>query len=354
MQTIETVPLKSYSTRGGSSRPFAPRLLGRRPRLASLVHRRRFSSDASAGPKSVLPPPDMLVPRETGVEHVAEPFRLPHDADGALTQYMRHVGEVGLITPQQEIELAARIRQGDESARDHMIRANLRLVIKIAREYDGLGLPLLDLINEGNIGLMKAVERFDPAKGGKLSTYGSWWIKQSIRRAIANQSKTIRLPVHVTDLIWKIRKAERRLHDVLDRDPTDAEIAAEMGMSVPRVSEIRQASVRTASLDAPLGDDDTSRLGDVVQDENAANPFTEAEERVSTDLVMELIKKLNARESTILKLRFGLDNGREITLEELGRKFGVTRERIRQLQNAALAKLRRMIEKLDHMPVVAV
>jgi len=298
----------------------------------------------------------MLVPREAGVEaapEVTATFRPPHDADGALSFYMRRVGEVGLITPQQEIELAARIKNGDEAAREHMIRANLRLVIKIAREYEGLGLPILDLINEGNIGLIKAVERFDPAKGGKLSTYGSWWIKQAIRRAIANQSKTIRLPVHVTDLIWKMRKLENRLQEEFGREATDEELAAELGLSVPRVAEIRQAAVRTASLDAPLGDDDSSRLVDVVQDHNAVNPFAEVEERVSTDLVRQLINRLNPRESTILKLRFGLDSGRETTLEELGRKFGVTRERIRQLQNSALSKLRRMIEKLDHMPVAA-
>src|SRR5580765_1998664 len=184
---------------------------------------------APEAPKGTAPLP---VPRvEEIVATVVGRERASYDGDTAIKLYLREIGQVKLLTPLEEIELADRIKKGDKKAREQMIKANLRLVVKIAHDYEGLGLPLLDLINEGNIGLMKAVERFDPAKGGKLSTYGSWWIKQSIRRAIANQSKTIRLPVHVTDLIWKIRKAERRLHDVLDRDPTDAEIAVEMGMS---------------------------------------------------------------------------------------------------------------------------
>src|SRR5437867_1743833 len=178
-----------------------------------------------------------------------------YDGDTAIKLYLREIGQVKLLTPQEEIELAARIRRGDKKAREQMIKANLRLVVKIAHDYEGLGLPLLDLINEGNIGLMKAVERFDPAKGGKLSTYGSWWIKQSIKRALANQSKTIRLPVHLVDKISKMRRTAMKLQEVLGREPTDEELADELGMTASRVAQLRTAAIRPASLDAPIGDE---------------------------------------------------------------------------------------------------
>ena len=276
-----------------------------------------------------------------------EELRASYDAESTLSLYMRHVGEVPLLTPEQEIVLAARIKQGDESAREHMIRANLRLVVKISREYDNLGLPLLDLINEGNIGLMKAVERFDPTKGGKLSTYGSWWIKQSIRRALANQSKTIRLPVHVVDKLCKIRRVATRLQEELGREPSDAELSHEMGIPAWRVAEMRQASVRPASLDAPMGDDDTSRLSDIVEDENSVDPYEQLEGKTVTHMMLDFVETLPNREATILRMRFGLNGERERTLEEVGQMFGVTRERIRQLQNIALVKLKRMIDKMD-------
>ena len=276
-----------------------------------------------------------------------EELRASYDAESTLSLYMRHVGEVPLLTPEQEIVLADRIKRGDESAREHMIRANLRLVVKISREYDNLGLPLLDLINEGNIGLMKAVERFDPAKGGKLSTYGSWWIKQSIRRALANQSKTIRLPVHVVDKLCKIRRVATRLQEELGREPSDAELSHEMGIPAWRVAEMRQASVRPASLDAPMGDDDTSRLSDIVEDENSVDPYEQLEGKTVTHMMLDFVETLPPREATILRMRFGLNGERERTLEEVGQMFGVTRERIRQLQNIALVKLKRMIDKMD-------
>ena len=179
---------------------------------------------------------------------------------------MREIGQVKLLTPQEEIELAARIKQGDKKAREHMIKANLRLVVKIAHDYDGLGLPLLDLINEGNIGLMKAVERFDPAKGGKLSTYAAWWIKQSIKRALANQSKTIRLPVHLVDKISRMRRIATKLHEVYGREPTDEELGEELGVPSSRVAQLRSASVRPASLDAPIGDENSNTYAEVVDD----------------------------------------------------------------------------------------
>src|SRR3984957_18144909 len=270
-----------------------------------------------------------------------------HDGDMAIKLYLREIGQVKLLTPEEEIELAARIKKGDKKAREHMIKANLRLVVKIARDYEGIGLPLLDLISEGNIGLMKAVERFDPAKGGKLSTYGSWWIKQSIKRALANQSKTIRLPVHLVDKISRMRKTAMKLQEVFGREPTDEELAEEMGMSPSRVAQMRTAAIRPASLDAPIGDDDSNNFAEVVQDENADTPYEQLEEKTVTRMLREMVKTLDPREATILQYRFGLDGGSEKTLEEVGAKFGVTRERVRQIQNIALHKLRRMIEKLE-------
>jgi RNA polymerase primary sigma factor len=270
-----------------------------------------------------------------------------YDGDTSIRLYLREIGQVKLLTPQEEIELAAKIKKGDKKAREQMIKANLRLVVKIARDYEGIGLPLLDLISEGNIGLMKAVERFDPAKGGKLSTYGSWWIKQAIKRALANQSKTIRLPVHLVDKISKMRRTGMKLQEELGREPTDEELAGELGMTAARVRQMRLASIRPASLDAPIGDDDSNNFSDVVEDENATSPYDNLEDKTVTGMLQDMVKHLDEREATILRFRFGLDGGTEKTLEEVGEKFGVTRERVRQIQNLALKKLRKMIEKLE-------
>jgi len=273
--------------------------------------------------------------------------RAAYDGDTAIKLYLREIGQVKLLTPQEEIELAARIKKGDKKAREQMIKANLRLVVKIARDYEGIGLPLLDLISEGNIGLMKAVERFDPAKGGKLSTYGSWWIKQSIKRALANQSKTIRLPVHLVDKISKMRRTALRLQEELGREPTDEELGEELGTTAARVAQMRMAAVRPASLDAPIGDEDSNNFAEVVQDESADTPYEQLEEKTVTRMLQEMVKTLDNREATILRARFGLDGGVQKTLEEVGQKFGVTRERVRQIQNIALRKLRKMIEKME-------
>lgn len=273
--------------------------------------------------------------------------RSSYDGDTAIKLYLREIGQVKLLTPQEEIELAARIKKGDKRAREQMIKANLRLVVKIARDYEGIGLPLLDLISEGNIGLMKAVERFDPAKGGKLSTYGSWWIKQSIKRALANQSKTIRLPVHLVDKISKMRRTAMRLQEELGREPTDEELGEDLGISASRVAQMRMAAIRPASLDAPIGDEDSNNFAEVVQDESADTPYEQLEEKTVTRMLQEMVKTLDPREATILRARFGLDGGAQQTLEEVGQKFGVTRERVRQIQNIALKKLRKMIEKME-------
>ena len=284
----------------------------------------------------------------------AAALRAPrYGVDGALALYMREVGEVDLLTVGEENALAARIQKGDGAAREHMIRANLRLVVKIARDYEGLGLPLLDMINEGNIGLMKAVERFDPAKGGKLSTYGSWWIKQSIRRAIANQSKTIRLPIHAMDKLSKASKLAAEMRDELGRDPLPEELAEVLGLRTSRLAEMRTAAVRPASLDAPLGDEDGTRLAEIVEDERATNPYELLDEKTRLSMLGDLIERLHPRERNILRLRFGLDGGEEKTLEEIGAEFGLTRERIRQVQNEALAKLRQMIQDREAFAVAA-
>ena len=271
----------------------------------------------------------------------------------SLQVYLQEIGQTRLLTPDEEIVLAKRIQKGNKKAREQMINANLRLVVKIARDYEGLGLPLLDLINEGNIGLMKGVERFDPKKGAKLSTYASWWIKQSIKRALANQSKTIRLPVHVVDKLFHLRKAEARLQDVLGREPTDEELGQELDTTALRIRQLRAAAIRPASLEAPLGDEDSERFADIVKDENADSPYEQLEEKNNTALIHEMVATLDPREQTILRYRFGLDGDEEKTLEDVGDKFGVTRERIRQIQEVALKKLRKKIERLETVQLAA-
>jgi len=266
----------------------------------------------------------------------------------AFQLYLREIGQVPLLTPKEEVALAKRIKRGDKAAREHMIKANLRLVVKIARDYEGMGVPLLDLISEGNIGLMKGVERFNPGKGAKLSTYASWWIKQAIKRALSNQAKTIRLPVHVVDRLALIRKAEVRLREMFDREPTDEEVAEELELDTKKVRQYRDASRAPVSLDAPVGDDDSSRVSEIIADSNAANPFEEIRRGTDTELVREVLATLTERESSILALRFGLNGENEMTLEDVGERFGVTRERIRQIQELALKKLRTKMEERDN------
>src|SRR5271166_4862773 len=269
------------------------------------------------------------------------------DSETSIKIYLREIMQTPLLTTQQEIELAARIKKGDQEARAWMIKANLRLVVKIAHDYSNLGLPLLDLISEGNLGLMKAVERFDPAKGGKLSTYGAWWLKQSIKRALATQSKTIRLPVHLVDKIAKVRRVAMNMSEELGRESTDEEVAEEIGISSAKVSQLKRVSIRPASLDAPISDDDSTKFGEIVGDEEAQTPFELLRDKNLRDEVSELLEVLDDRERKIIFQRFGLDGGNPKTLEEIGKKFGVTRERIRQLQNVALDKLRRALRKKE-------
>jgi RNA polymerase primary sigma factor len=289
-----------------------------------------------------LKPSSISVKRES-VMSVAAASDTPVRSSYAL--YLREIGEEPLLTPEEEVMLADLIKNGDEAARERMIKANLRLVIKIARDYEGFGLPLLDLINEGNIGLMKAVDKFDPTKGAKFSTYSSWWIKQAIKRSLSNQSKTIRLPIHWVEKIAKLRQVSTRLQELLGREPSDEELAKELQIAPSRVSMMRRASVRPLSLDESFGEEEGTRLEERVADENAQHPYKELELQTSLGLLGKLLKQLNPRESRILRYRFGLDGEKERTLEEVGEEFGVTRERIRQLQNMALQRLKRMMDK---------
>ncbi|WP_269523940.1 sigma-70 family RNA polymerase sigma factor [Coraliomargarita parva] len=276
-------------------------------------------------------------------EAVTDVRELPSSERNVMRTYMQEIGKTPLLTPDQEVQLAERIREGDRAARDQMISANLRLVVKIAHDYSNFGLPLMDLISEGNIGLVKAVERFDPSKGGKLSTYAAWWIKQSIKRALANQSKTIRLPVHLVDKIAKMRKITQQLADELDREPTDEEIAYAMEMPVNKVAHLKTVSVRPSSLDAPVGEDGETSFGELVGDENQPTPFENLHEKTRSNDIRDVISQLDEREGEIIRLRFGLDGNRPLTLEEVGEHFDVTRERVRQIQNIAIHKMRRIM-----------
>jgi RNA polymerase primary sigma factor len=276
--------------------------------------------------------------------------------DTAMKVYLREIGRIPLLTPPQEIELAAKIKNGDRKARTLMINSNLRLVVTIAQDYANLGLPLLDLISEGNIGLMTAVNRFDPSKGAKLSTYAAWWIRQSIKRALSNQSKTIRLPIHFGDKISRMRRVARQMSEEIGREPTDDELGQEIGIATDKISHLKSASIRPASLDAPVSDDDLTEFGESVGDEEARTPFELLRDKDLHNKLDGLLEVLNDREKKIISQRFGFDGGERKTLEEVGQKLRVSRERIRQLQNSALSKLRRALgqkEDLIGLPAAA-
>ena len=275
--------------------------------------------------------------------------RVMNESDSGLNKYLQEIGRIPLLTPQQETALAGKIKNGDTAARERMINGNLRLVVTIARDYMNLGLPLLDLISEGNIGLTKAVERFDPAKGAKLSTYAMWWIKQSIKRALANQSKTIRLPVHLVDKLAKVRRVSLQMSDELGREPTDEELGEELGIVTEKVSRLKSIGIRPASLDAAIGADDSTEFGESVGDEEAQTPFELLRDRNLLDEMDGLLDVLDKREMKIISQRFGLDGGSPKTLENVAKNFGITRERIRQLQNIALTKLRRALRKREDL-----
>jgi RNA polymerase primary sigma factor len=279
----------------------------------------------------------MVIELERERTQIAEPIEV----------YLREIGRVPLLTLQQESDLAKRIKRGDHKAREHMIKANLRLVVKIAHDYEALGLPLLDLISEGNIGLINAVERFDPKKGAKLSTYASWWIKQAMRRALSNQSRTIRLPVHVADKMSRLKRLSLSLANQLGRKPTDVELANRCNVPIDKVAQLRTLGMRPTSLDAPIGDNDDNRFSDIIEDEAALTPHELLRIKAMREEIRQHVKHLTPREAEVLNLRFGIDGRGSRTLDTVGKKFKVTRERIRQIQDIALTKLRCRLERLD-------
>ena len=270
---------------------------------------------------------DLSVPEGVSIE---DPFRM----------YLKEIGKVSLLSADEEIELAKRMEKGDEAAKKRLAEANLRLVVSIAKRYVGRGMLFLDLIQEGNLGLIKAVEKFDYRKGYKFSTYATWWIRQAITRAIADQARTIRIPVHMVETINKLIRVSRQLLQELGREPTPEEIAEEMDMPVDRVREILKISQEPVSLETPIGEEEDSHLGDFIQDDNVPVPADAAAFTLLKEQLVEVLSTLTDREQKVLRLRFGLDDGRARTLEEVGKEFNVTRERIRQIEAKALRKLR--------------
>lgn len=288
-----------------------------------------FSEDEDADPEDAIDVEhiDLSVPEGIGVD---DPVRM----------YLKEIGKVPLLSPDEEIELAKKIELGDEEAKKKLAESNLRLVVSIAKRYAGRGMQLLDLIQEGNLGLIKAVEKFDYRKGYKFSTYATWWIRQAITRAIADQARTIRIPVHMVETINRLVRTQRQLVQKLGREATPEELAKELDMPVDRVREIMKISQDPVSLETPIGEEEDSHLGDFIQDDHVEVPADAATYRLLHDQLMEVLSTLTEREQRVLRLRFGLDDGRPRTLEEVGRQFNVTRERIRQIEAKALRKLR--------------
>jgi len=270
-----------------------------------------------------------------------------YHTDGPLAAYMKDIGSLPLISVKEEKILARKIHQGDEAAREKMIQSNLRLVVKIAQDYSNYGLPLVDLISEGNIGLMKGVERFDPERGVKFSTYAAWWIKQGIKRALANQSKTIRLPVHLVDKLSRMRRISAQLTEELGREPDDQELAEELGLPVKKIAQLRRVSMRPASLNHLVGDEDSTELGDLIADEKVEDPADLLTADTLNKSIVDLLPILDDRERRILEMRFPMDGSKPMTLEDIGTEMKVTRERIRQLQNQALKKIKAELDKMD-------
>ena len=315
----------------------------RRPVKPALRNARRVVTPA---PSEMAAAPAVVAPERPAV---------PDDASGvgALRLYMREIGTLPMLTREEEASLARRVQAGDELARDQMIKGNLRLVVKIARDYENFGLPLLDLISEGNIGLMKAVERYDPDRGAKLSVYASFWIKQSIRRAISDQSRTIRVPIHVQDKLYLINRTANRLHEILGHEPTDEEISAEVDLPEKKVARLRLAVKPMISLDQPMNDDESNCISETVADERCRRPDEDLVDQTNADAVRELLGKLTPRELTILRSRFGFDGDEDETLRGIGAQMGLTRERIRQIQNKALGKLKSLLQARERSGVSA-
>lgn len=288
-----------------------------------------FSEDEDADPED-----------EIDVEHIDLSVPEGIGVDDPVRMYLKEIGKVPLLSPDEEIELAKKIELGDEEAKKKLAESNLRLVVSIAKRYAGRGMQLLDLIQEGNLGLIKAVEKFDYRKGYKFSTYATWWIRQAITRAIADQARTIRIPVHMVETINRLVRTQRQLVQKLGREATPEELAKELDMPVDRVRDIMKISQDPVSLETPIGEEEDSHLGDFIQDNNVEVPADAATYTLLHEQLMDVLSTLTEREQKVLRLRFGLDDGRPRTLEEVGRQFNVTRERIRQIEAKALRKLR--------------
>jgi len=294
-----------------------------------------------------LPPIDDDLPVLDEIDDVPEEEIIDTDSlvdtfstDDPVRMYLKEIGKVSLLTPEEEVQLAIRMADGDEEAKRRMAEANLRLVVSIAKRYVGRGMLFLDLIQEGNLGLIKAVDKFDYTKGYKFSTYATWWIRQAITRAIADQARTIRIPVHMVETINKVIRVSRQLLQELGHDPSAEEIAEEMGLPVEKVRDILKIAQEPVSLETPIGEEEDSHLADFIEDDNAAEPAEAASFTLLKEQLMEVLSTLTPREEKVLRLRFGLEDGRTRTLEEVGKEFNVTRERIRQIEAKALRKLR--------------
>ena len=289
-----------------------------------------------------IPDEELLLSDEDEVDMENLDLSIPDgiSIEDPVRMYLKEIGKVPLLSAEEEIELAKRMENGDQEAKKRLAEANLRLVVSIAKRYVGRGMLFLDLIQEGNLGLIKAVEKFDYRKGYKFSTYATWWIRQAITRAIADQARTIRIPVHMVETINKLIRVSRQLLQELGREPTPEEISVEMGMPVDRVREILKISQEPVSLETPIGEEEDSHLGDFIQDDNVPVPAEAASFTLLREQLVEVLGTLTEREQKVLRLRFGLDDGRARTLEEVGKEFNVTRERIRQIEAKALRKLR--------------
>ena len=289
-----------------------------------------------------IPDEELLLSDEDEVEMENLDLSIPDgiSIEDPVRMYLKEIGKVPLLSAEEEIELAKKMENGDQEAKKRLAEANLRLVVSIAKRYVGRGMLFLDLIQEGNLGLIKAVEKFDYRKGYKFSTYATWWIRQAITRAIADQARTIRIPVHMVETINKLIRVSRQLLQELGREPTPEEISEEMGMPVDRVREILKISQEPVSLETPIGEEEDSHLGDFIQDDNVPVPAEAASFTLLREQLVEVLGTLTEREQKVLRLRFGLDDGRARTLEEVGKEFNVTRERIRQIEAKALRKLR--------------
>ena len=275
-------------------------------------------------------------------EELVDPLELAaeYNLDDPVRMYLKEIGQVKLLTADEEIELAKRVSEGDKAAKDRLTEANLRLVVSIAKKYSGRGLHILDLIQEGNTGLIRAVDKFDYTKGNKFSTYATWWIRQAITRALADQARTIRVPVHMVEVINKATRCNRKLVQELGREPTLEEIAAELNLPIEKIIEANRTAADTLSLDMPVGDEEDTTIGSFVEDDNTPGPVDATSNAMLSEALTEILGTLTEREADVLRMRFGMYDGRTHTLEEVGQIFGVTRERIRQIENKAIRKLR--------------